>query len=166
MTRPSGVLQSPLTPKSPRVAVSVCADVSGVHSADRVLSSDITDPNRYSDNPANDSSFLVPKNDLPILIIVGQSDNHFKLVRLFGFPSTVTEPTRPVTPSGIMSSPPSSPLLLDLPLELLFRIFSRLPLSSLYRLGATCRRLHSLVHRNDRLWRLVSQKFIGLDYWY
>ena len=56
------------------------------------------------------------------------------------------------------SPPPPPPSLLALPLEVLYVIFSRLPLSSLYRLGSTCRRLHSLVHRNDRFWRFRLRK--------
>ncbi len=51
-----------------------------------------------------------------------------------------------------------SATLLDLPVELLYQVFTHLPLSSLYRLGSTCRRLHALVHRNDRYARILCPR--------
>lgn len=48
--------------------------------------------------------------------------------------------------------------LLELPVELLHRILSSLPLSSVHILGSVNRRLHALIHQDDRLWRFKVRK--------
>lgn len=59
---------------------------------------------------------------------------------------------KPKTKASLMPfEDPAS--LLDLPEELLHRIITLLPLSSVYYLGAVCRYLHRIIHQDDSLWQ-------------
>ncbi len=69
-----------------------------------------------------------------------------------------------MVPSGADETLEEAGLLL-LPVELLHRIMSHLPLSSIYQLGSTNRHLHRIIHQDDRLWRFKVRRSCHLLLW-